>query len=421
MVTPEDLVDENNRECCICFESHNLRDKVTRLPCAHIFHPQCINEWLTKHCTCPICRYELPTTNQVYESGRQERMATRKPRFASYELQRMKTSELMDLCTNKLNIPIVGSGYTKQEVIDRIVGSGKIDVISAPPPMSVENISTLRGMGVGKLKRLMTEAGVFFDSRDVIEKEDMVQIFINSGRIVFEEEEEEEEEMEEEGKQATTSTEPENAKEEIGLRPEEEVKRARIDEEGSCISTSTRSMSHENLKNDNLHSEGTSDQQRAEYNDIQEQNSKANETNDLNNGDEGEGDDIMMEHLNTLSSEEGGEPFNEGVPLIPAGEELSTSEATPVESNDNTDLNTNPLESGSATATTSSAPPRTTSYSYNESADISSRSISELKELGRVLNVDLSNCLEKREMIQLIVNSLSRSGVGTRYGGGVVS
>jgi hypothetical protein len=36
MVTPQDLVDENNRQCCICFESHELKDKVTRLPCAHI-------------------------------------------------------------------------------------------------------------------------------------------------------------------------------------------------------------------------------------------------------------------------------------------------------------------------------------------------------------------------------------------------
>ncbi len=35
-VTPEDLVDENNRECVVCFEPHNLGDKVVRLPCAHI-------------------------------------------------------------------------------------------------------------------------------------------------------------------------------------------------------------------------------------------------------------------------------------------------------------------------------------------------------------------------------------------------
>ena len=54
-VAPEDLVDENNRECCICFEENKLDDKVTRLPCAHIFHSCCIVDWLSNHsCTCPV-------------------------------------------------------------------------------------------------------------------------------------------------------------------------------------------------------------------------------------------------------------------------------------------------------------------------------------------------------------------------------
>lgn len=41
-VKPEDLVDESNRECCICLEAISLGDKVTRVPCAHIFHQKCI-------------------------------------------------------------------------------------------------------------------------------------------------------------------------------------------------------------------------------------------------------------------------------------------------------------------------------------------------------------------------------------------
>ena len=109
----------------------------------------------------------------------------------------MKITDLVHLCQVKLNIPIVGSGYSKQDIVDLILNSGKVDIISAPPPMNIRHVSDLRGMGVGKLKRTMMEAGVFFDARDVIEKEDMVQIFINSGRVVFDEEEVIEEEKEE--------------------------------------------------------------------------------------------------------------------------------------------------------------------------------------------------------------------------------
>merc|ERR1712038_1551108 len=112
-----------------------------------------------------------PTSDPTYESSRQKRMSNRKPRYAMYELHRMKITDLVHLCQVKLNIPIVGSGYSKQDIVDLILNSGKVDIISAPPPMNIRHVSDLRGMGVGKLKRTMMEAGVFFDARDVIEKE----------------------------------------------------------------------------------------------------------------------------------------------------------------------------------------------------------------------------------------------------------
>jgi hypothetical protein len=39
-------------------------------------------------------------------------------------------------------------------------------------------------MGVGELKRCMVDAGMFVDPLNVVEKADIIQIFVNSGRLV---------------------------------------------------------------------------------------------------------------------------------------------------------------------------------------------------------------------------------------------
>jgi hypothetical protein len=44
-------------ECSICLESFILDEDIKVLNCQHIFHPDCINNWLTKcKTTCPVCR-----------------------------------------------------------------------------------------------------------------------------------------------------------------------------------------------------------------------------------------------------------------------------------------------------------------------------------------------------------------------------
>ena len=68
-VAADDLTKDN--ECCtICLEDHVPGELAARLPCGHLFHKDCVVEWLSRHCVCPVCRYELPTDSVVYERTR---------------------------------------------------------------------------------------------------------------------------------------------------------------------------------------------------------------------------------------------------------------------------------------------------------------------------------------------------------------
>lgn len=64
--------------CAICCERLMDGVVITRLPCGHIYHINCAVGWLSKTCTCPECRYELPTANAKFEAKREERMEGRK-------------------------------------------------------------------------------------------------------------------------------------------------------------------------------------------------------------------------------------------------------------------------------------------------------------------------------------------------------
>ncbi|KAG7362135.1 ring finger domain containing protein [Nitzschia inconspicua] len=64
-----------NEECVICAERFANKDVVTTLPCGHMHHSDCIVNWLSRKCTCPTCRYEMPTDDKSFEHRRVRREA----------------------------------------------------------------------------------------------------------------------------------------------------------------------------------------------------------------------------------------------------------------------------------------------------------------------------------------------------------
>ena len=56
----EDNKIENFEKCVICMEKYKINEDIKTLPCFHIFHKDCIEQWLKAgKDTCPICKNKV--------------------------------------------------------------------------------------------------------------------------------------------------------------------------------------------------------------------------------------------------------------------------------------------------------------------------------------------------------------------------
>ena len=56
---------ENQSLCNICLEEFDRGDEVRKLThCSHTFHKACIDRWLSRVASCPICKHELGSQQQ---------------------------------------------------------------------------------------------------------------------------------------------------------------------------------------------------------------------------------------------------------------------------------------------------------------------------------------------------------------------
>lgn len=206
-IAAEDLEDENNRSCCICFGDHSLNDEVARLPCGHLFHRECVAEWLLKHCTCPFCRWELETDDERFNEGRMERMKSRRLRLKSYELERMTIDELRELASNvsddneEFENELSLEKATRDELMHKIKQSRMVDIIDPLPQVPTDinddtseemyNIDELRSMDIEQLRQVLRESGINcnvectqgIDNDDTDEKDRILQILLKNDNV----------------------------------------------------------------------------------------------------------------------------------------------------------------------------------------------------------------------------------------------
>ncbi|EYU28535.1 hypothetical protein MIMGU_mgv11b020749mg [Erythranthe guttata] len=59
---------DQNISCSICLEDlspggDNDFEEALSMPCSHVYHGECIKKWLSISHYCPLCRFQMPTTN----------------------------------------------------------------------------------------------------------------------------------------------------------------------------------------------------------------------------------------------------------------------------------------------------------------------------------------------------------------------
>ena len=56
-------LEDDKKNCIICLEDFKVGDEVIYLPCLHVFHKDCILDWLKSHDDCPMCKIKINLEN----------------------------------------------------------------------------------------------------------------------------------------------------------------------------------------------------------------------------------------------------------------------------------------------------------------------------------------------------------------------
>lgn len=57
--------DDDSEKCTICLSQFIPQEDVRRLPCMHLFHKDCVDQWLLTSRSCPICRVDIEVQKNI--------------------------------------------------------------------------------------------------------------------------------------------------------------------------------------------------------------------------------------------------------------------------------------------------------------------------------------------------------------------
>lgn len=90
-----------NTSCAVCLSDLDAKDLVKELPCRHVFHASCIDEWLNRSSLCPLCKGDI--------SKQTPRVLTRLPRLAANSSRINSLSEVGRSSTSRRQGAPIGS------------------------------------------------------------------------------------------------------------------------------------------------------------------------------------------------------------------------------------------------------------------------------------------------------------------------
>jgi hypothetical protein len=59
----DEVTEKSENECSICINTYEVGDVFITTKCKHMFHYECLQQWVSDHSECPNCRCDLSNVN----------------------------------------------------------------------------------------------------------------------------------------------------------------------------------------------------------------------------------------------------------------------------------------------------------------------------------------------------------------------